>query len=86
MAKNPEKRLQEFESLIKRTHKAGLKVIIDIVPNHVARNYEGASTPKGSRPFGADDDTSVEYARDNDFYYIPQQEFQVPNWRDGYQL
>ncbi|MBC6999022.1 alpha-amylase family glycosyl hydrolase [Cytophaga sp. FL35] len=85
LAKNPEKRLQEFVSLIKRTHKAGLKVIIDIVPNHVARNYEGTSTPKGSRPFGVDDDTSVEYARDNDFYYLPQHEFQVPNWRDGYQ-
>ena len=84
LADNPDKRLNEFKALIKRTHKAGLKLIIDIVPNHVARNYEGASTPKGLEPFGAADDTSVEYARDNNFYYIPGEEFQTPEWRDGY--
>ena len=41
LAKNPSNRLKEFKSLIERTHKAGMKVIIDIVPNHVARKYEG---------------------------------------------
>ncbi|WP_372946024.1 alpha-amylase family glycosyl hydrolase, partial [Muriicola sp.] len=70
---------------INRTHKAGMKVMIDIVPNHVARHYEGASTPEGKEPFGASDDTTVEYARDNNFYYIPGTPFQVPEWRDGYQ-
>ncbi|PKA98839.1 glycosidase [Flavobacteriaceae bacterium MAR_2009_75] len=84
LADNPDKRLNEFKALVKRTHKAGLKLIIDIVPNHVARNYEGASTPKGLEPFGASDDTSLEYARDNNFYYIPGEEFQTPEWRDGY--
>lgn len=78
LAVNPMKRLQEFEALIARTHKAGLKVIIDIVPNHIARKYEGKSNPVGVRDFGADDDTTVEYKRDNNFYYIPNTRFEIP--------
>ncbi len=79
LAVNPANRLQEFEALIARTHKAGLKVIIDIVPNHIARKYEGKSNPEGVRDFGADDDVSVEYKRDNNFYYIPNTHFEVPD-------
>ena len=79
MAVNPANRLQEFEDLIARTHKAGMKVIIDIVPNHIARKYEGKSNPKGVKDFGADDDTSVEYKRDNNFYYIPNTRFEIPD-------
>ena len=78
LAVNPAKRLQEFEALIARTHKNGLKVIIDIVPNHIARNYHSLSNPKGVRDFGADDNTSVEYDRNNNFYYIPGKAFEVP--------
>jgi glycosidase len=78
LAVNPAKRLQEFEALIARTHKNGLKVIIDIVPNHIARNYQSLSNPKGVKDFGADDDTSVEYDRNNNFYYIPGKAFEVP--------
>ncbi len=84
LAIDPEKRLEEFQALIARTHNAGLKLLIDIVPNHVARNYEGKTTPQGSEPFGASDDTTVEYAKDNNFYYIPDSLFQVPEWKDGY--
>ncbi len=79
LATNPEKRLQEFESLLSGTHKAGMKVIIDIVPNHVARKYEGKTNPKGVRDFGADDDVSVAYSRNNNFYYIPNQNFELPD-------
>ncbi len=78
LAVNPAKRLEEFEALVARTHKNGMKVLIDIVPNHIARMYEGKSNPKGVRDFGADDNTSVEYDRNNNFYYIPGQAFQVP--------
>ncbi len=78
LAVDPAKRLQEFEALIARTHKNGLKLLIDIVPNHIARKYEGKSNPVGFRDFGADDNVNVEYARDNNFYYIPNQAFQVP--------
>ncbi|SFC77935.1 alpha-amylase family glycosyl hydrolase [Flavobacterium phragmitis] len=79
LAVDPAKRLEEFEALIKRTHNAGLKVIIDIVPNHIARKYEGKSNPVGVKDFGADDDVSVEYKRDNNFYYIPREHFEIPD-------
>ncbi|MDG1571825.1 alpha-amylase family protein [Robiginitalea sp. M366] len=85
LADDPARRLEEFQALVGRTHEAGMQVIIDIVPNHVARNYEGASTPEGKAPFGASDDTTVAYSPTNDFYYIPGEPFRVPEWRDGYQ-
>jgi glycosidase len=84
LANNPKNRLKEFKALIKRTHEAGMKVIIDIVPNHVARRYESKTNPKGVSDFGFGDDTSLEYQKDNNFYYIPGTEFQTPEWRDGY--
>ena len=79
LAVNPANRLQEFEALIVRTHKAGLKVIIDIVPNHIARKYEGKNNPVGVSDFGANDDTTVEYKRDNNFYYVPNSRFEIPD-------
>ena len=84
LALDPKQRLEEFKELIDRTHQHKMKVLIDIVPNHVARNYEGGTNPDGALDFGADDDTSVAYARDNNFYYIPNTEFEVPNWENGY--
>jgi glycosidase len=84
LAINPANRLEEFEALIDRTHKHGMKVIIDIVPNHVARKYEGLTNPEGVEDFGASDDTSVEYSRDNNFYYIPGQSFSVPTPLNNY--
>lgn len=85
LAEDPSKRLEEFEALIARTHKNGLKLIIDIVPNHVARRYEGLNNPEGVTDFGAEDDTAVAYAKDNNFYYIPGEAFTVPQWQNGYQ-
>lgn len=78
LAVDPAKRLEEFEALIERTHQNGLKVVIDIVPNHIARRYEGKTNPKGVKDFGADDDKTVEYKRNNNFYYIPGSRFEVP--------
>jgi glycosidase len=86
LAEDPARRLEEFEALIKRTQKHGMKVIIDIVPNHVARVYKSASNPPQVEDFGASDDISRVYLKDNNFYYIPGQPFQVPAWRDGYQV
>ncbi len=85
LAENVENRLQEFEALIERSHNAGLKVLIDIVPNHVARNYQSLTNPEGTTDFGAEDDTSVTYAVNNNFYYNPGEPFKVPNWENGYQ-
>lgn len=84
LATDPAKRMEEFEALVERTHKHGMKVIIDIVPNHVARNYKSISKPAGTGDFGENDDTSVEYKRDNNFYYIPGQAFRVPVFENGY--
>ena len=72
LAKEPTKRIHEFERLVERTHKAGLKVIIDFVPNHVARQYHSDAKPKGVRDLGEDDDTTLSYSPDNNFYYLPE--------------
>lgn len=85
LAVNPAKRLEEFQALVNRTHAQDLKVIIDIVPNHVARHYKSLDKPAGIEDFGANDDTSVEYKRDNNFYYVVGQPFQVPKPQNGYQ-
>ncbi|MGG5486338.1 alpha-amylase family glycosyl hydrolase [Gaetbulibacter sp. PBL-D1] len=85
LAENVENRLQEFEALIERSHNAGLKVLIDIVPNHVARNYQSLTNPEGVTDFGAEDDKTVTYAVNNNFYYNPGEPFKVPNWENGYQ-
>ncbi len=84
LATDPGNRLEEFKQLLKRTHQAGMKVMIDIVPNHLARNYHSVSAPEGVEDFGASDDTTVQYKRDNNFYYNPGEAFELPKWRDGY--
>ncbi|QXV65051.1 cyclomaltodextrinase C-terminal domain-containing protein [Mucilaginibacter sp. 21P] len=77
LAVDPEFRISEFKELVGRTHKAGMKVIIDFVPNHVARTYGSDLKPDDVRDLGADDDKSG-YSQHNDFYYIAGQHFQVP--------
>ena len=84
LAENVENRLQEFEALIERTHKAGLKLLIDIVPNHVARNYHSITNPKGVSSFGANDDKTLQYHVNNNFYYNPNEAFILPDWQNGY--
>ena len=84
LAVNVENRLQEFEALIARSHKNELKVIIDIVPNHVARNYQSVSNPEGTKDFGADDDKTVVYDVNNNFYYNPNKAFEVPDYLNDY--
>lgn len=77
-------RLQEFEALVERSHKNKLKVIIDIVPNHVARNYQSITNPKGTKDFGADDNTTIVYDVNNNFYYNPKEAFEVPDFLNEY--
>ena len=71
-------RIGEYEALIQRTHNNGLKVLMDLVPNHVARTYASDVKPAGVRDFGQDDDTGKAFDPKNDFYYIPGQYFTVP--------
>ncbi len=65
-------RMKEFENLVKRTHKVGLKVIMDFVPNHVARQYNSDAKPEGVEDLGANDNTAHAFNPQNNFYYIPQ--------------
>ncbi|MEY3895690.1 MAG: hypothetical protein RLZZ214_1209 [Verrucomicrobiota bacterium] len=67
-ALDPANRLSEFEALVHRCHALGLKVIIDFVPNHVARSY--ASDVKPELSFGEGDKRDVFFDRDNHFYYL----------------
>ncbi len=85
LAEDPARRLAEFEALIDRTHKHDMGVIIDIVPNHVARHYESLNLPEGQSNFGQNDDTSLVYAKHNNFYYVQGQDFEVPDPINGYQ-
>lgn len=79
LAKDPTKRLHEFELLVARTHKAGLKVIIDFVPNHVARQYHSDAKPEGVRDLGQDDDISCSFSPANNFYYIASEQLHLDN-------
>ena len=78
LAVNVANRMAEFESLIKRTHDNGLKLIIDFIPNHVSRLYHSEKKPLGVNDFGEDDNSSLAFSAKNDFYYIPGKRFQVP--------
>lgn len=78
LAENVAQRMQEFEDLVKRTHEHELKVIIDFVPNHVARAYRSDAKPSGTKDLGEDDDTSLSFHRNNNFYYLPGESFRPP--------
>ena len=78
LADNPEDRMGEFEQLIKHTHDAGLKLIIDFVPNHVARDYGKTTRTEGHPVLGADDDKSVHWRAENDFFYYVGEKLTLP--------
>ena len=71
-------RMAEFDALVKRTHAHGLKVIIDFIPNHVARSYHSDAKPAGVIDLGAQDDKTQAFAPNNNFYYVPGKRFVVP--------
>lgn len=82
LAVNVEKRMDEFDKLVVRTHKAGLKVMIDFVPNHVAREYKSICKPEGIEDLGANDDKSQGFSPQNNFYYCPGCHFE-PSFDKG---
>ncbi|MCM1520345.1 MAG: alpha-amylase family glycosyl hydrolase [Lachnoclostridium sp.] len=75
LAEDVDNRMAEFEALVERTHEAGMKVIIDFVPNHTARRYHSDAAPSGIRDLGQDDDTNLFFGHDNNYYYITRQLF-----------
>lgn len=69
------RRMNEFEQLIERTAAAGMKTIIDFVPNHVARQYHSDNAPDGVDDLGSGDNTEMFFTPTNNFYYITRQQF-----------
>ena len=76
LAEDVHSRMDEFEALVKRTHKAGMKVIVDFVPNHVARQYHSICKPEGVRDLGESDDVNKHFDVHNNFYYCPGYSFE----------
>lgn len=76
LAENVDERMGEWEALIQRTHAAGLKVIMDFVPNHVARQYHSVCKPEGVRDLGEGDDVGMHFSVHNHFYYCPGYPFE----------
>ena len=72
-------RMQEFEALVERTHKAGLKMLIDFVPNHVSRQYHSIARPKGTSDLGQNDDITKAFDSTNNFYYCPNEPLKLNN-------
>lgn len=85
LAVNEEKRMEEFEQLVARTHAAGLDVLIDFVPNHVAREYHSTHKPKGIEDLGEGDHPEWAFSPLNNFYYLPGQPLTMDIDLKGYQ-
>ena len=83
LAVNPEYRHEEFDDVVARIHEKGMKVIIDFVPNHLAREYKSLCKPLDEEEFGVNDNKDVAFNINNNFYYCPNQEFVVPRQRDN---
>ena len=71
LAEDVDNRMAEFEALVSRARKARLGIIIDFVPNHVARQYASLCKPKGVKDLGADDNRDHGFNPQNNFYYCP---------------
>ncbi len=85
LAVNVDKRMEEFEAMAERVHKAGLKLIIDFVPNHVARQYKSDAKPKRTADLGSKDDCTKAFDPQNNFYYMPNEGFMPQFDAKGYE-
>ena len=79
LAVNPQNRMEEFEETLNRIHEKGMKVIMDFIPNHLAREYKSLNKPYDVEEFGEYDNKNVSFAKDNNFYYCPNLELVVPS-------
>lgn len=74
LADDPFTRMEEFDALVERTHQTGLKVILDFVPNHLARSYHsdaGSNFGANDRPDATVPGGSAGFHPRNNFYYLP---------------
>ncbi len=84
LAEDVPNRMKEFEALVERTHKAGMKVLIDFVPNHVSRQYHSDAKPEGVKDLGETDNPEWHFSPLNNFYYMPGQAFNPQFDAQGY--
>ena len=70
LAVDVERRMEEFESLVSRAHAHDMNLVIDFVPNHVARQYQSICKPEGERDLGEDDDPTMHFSTHNNYYYL----------------
>ncbi len=78
LAVDVDNRMSEWEQLIVRTHKAGMRVVMDFVPNHVARQYFSIAKPAGVDDLGSHDDHQKHFSPQNNFYYCVGEDFVSP--------
>ena len=76
-------RMTEFENLISRSQKSGLKVIMDFVPNHVARQYQSNHRPKDVTDLGEKDNKEQSFDSNNNFYYLADQVLDLYEIKQG---
>ena len=79
LAVDVEHRMAEFEALLQRTHANGMKVVIDFVPNHVAREYQSVCKPADESDLGENDDSEKHFSIENNFYYLWGQPLELPD-------
>jgi len=82
LAVDVNKRMKEFENLVARTHKADLKLLMDFIPNHVARQYHSDAKPAGTIDLGETDHSEWAFSPRNNFYYCSNQAFK-PQFDSG---
>lgn len=85
LAEDVHRRMDEFEALIRRTHQAGLKAIIDFVPNHTARRYCSDAKPQGVKDIGQDDNPEWAFSPRNNYYYLPRRPLAPRFNTEGYE-
>lgn len=78
LADKPAERMQEFAAMLDRVHQADLKLVLDFVPNHLARAYYSDQKPAGVVDFGQNDNKDLSFSPSNNFYYLPGTQFTIP--------
>jgi glycosidase len=78
LADKPAERMQEFAAMLERVHQADLKLVLDFVPNHLARAYHSDQKPTDVVDFGQNDNKDLSFSPSNNFYYLPGTQFTIP--------
>ena len=78
LADKPAERMQEFAAMLDRVHQADLKLVLDFVPNHLARAYYSDQKPAGVVDFGQNDNKDLSFSPSNNFYYLTGTQFTIP--------